>query len=264
MLVVDDHPVNRLVTVRLLQQLGYPADVASDGDEAVRMAHRYPYDCIVMDCQMPGIDGYEATRLIRATERDRRTPIVALTAHADPADRRRALDAGMDDYITKPVGTRRLAEALGRWTPLPESGTELARRVAAWAASAARAQREEADDWDPARLRQLEALDPDIAEAAVRMFEEATPTALDVLRLAVARADAGEIARTAHGIIGSAVQVGAMQVAARARRIEDDARAGRLDALEAAVDALEQAHAAAAKALETAHVADRSEEPPRP
>ena len=116
-LVAEDNPVNQCVTVRMLEKLGYVADVARDGREAVRMAHGTPYVAILMDCHMPNVDGYEATRQIRqALSADGCPPILAMTAAGDAGDRQRCLSAGMNDYLSKPVQMPVLRDMLERWT----------------------------------------------------------------------------------------------------------------------------------------------------
>jgi CheY-like chemotaxis protein len=118
-LVAEDNPVNQRVAVRMLERLGLGADVASDGHEAVQSYARQPYAAILMDCQMPELDGFEATAQIRAREgTGRRTPIVAMTASAMRGDRERCLEAGMDDYISKPITIESLSAVLERWLSL--------------------------------------------------------------------------------------------------------------------------------------------------
>jgi signal transduction histidine kinase/CheY-like chemotaxis protein len=118
-LVAEDNPVNQRVAVRMLERLGIGADVASNGYEAVQSFSRQPYAVVLMDCQMPELDGFEATARIRAREGSgRRTPIIAMTASAMRGDRERCLAAGMDDYLAKPVTIDNLRTALKRWLPL--------------------------------------------------------------------------------------------------------------------------------------------------
>ncbi|HRI09542.1 MAG TPA: response regulator, partial [Nannocystaceae bacterium] len=102
-LVVEDNAINQRVASLMLERLGCRVDVAADGREALDMVGQIPYDLIFMDCQMPEMDGFEATRAIRRGEAERRLPIAAMTAHALPDDRRRCIDAGMDEYLSKPV-----------------------------------------------------------------------------------------------------------------------------------------------------------------
>ena len=116
LLVVEDNEVNRVVILGQLSGLGYRADAVENGLEALTALDRHPYDLVLMDCQMPELDGYEATRRIRARESDdRNVPILAVTAHAMKGDREKCLDAGMDDYLAKPFQTEQLATLLARW-----------------------------------------------------------------------------------------------------------------------------------------------------
>ncbi|MCC7372131.1 MAG: GAF domain-containing protein [Chloroflexi bacterium] len=118
-LVAEDNAVNQRVAVRMLERLGYRADVVSDGREAIQSSQRQPYAAILMDCQMPDVDGFEATAAIREHETSgHRTPIIAMTASAMQGDRERCLTAGMDDYLSKPVQIDALRAALERWAPL--------------------------------------------------------------------------------------------------------------------------------------------------
>ena len=112
-LVTEDNEVNRKVAGHLLEHLGYQADFAVDGSEAVAAVDRRDYDLVLMDLQMPVMDGLEATRRIRARQ-GRQPHIAAMTAHAVVGDRERCLDAGMDDYLSKPLQIEQLVAALER------------------------------------------------------------------------------------------------------------------------------------------------------
>ncbi|MTJ80805.1 MAG: PAS domain S-box protein, partial [Telmatospirillum sp.] len=116
-LVAEDNAVNQQVAVGLLKTLGHSADVAHDGREAVGLVDRCDYDLVLMDIQMPDMDGIAATRTIRANHRDGRPVIVAMTANATSADRKACREAGMDDFIAKPIDRKKLGAVLRRWSP---------------------------------------------------------------------------------------------------------------------------------------------------
>jgi len=118
-LVVEDSPANQMVAVAMLKRLGLRSDVVGDGAEAVAAVTRVPYDAVLMDCQMPVLDGFEATRRIRAEARpdQPRLPVIAMTANVLDGERDRCLAAGMDDYLAKPVRLTDLAQTLRRWVP---------------------------------------------------------------------------------------------------------------------------------------------------
>jgi signal transduction histidine kinase/DNA-binding response OmpR family regulator len=134
-LVVEDNPINQKVTVHMIEKLGYRVDVAGNGREAVEALELIPYAAVVMDCQMPEMDGFEATRTIREREAQKRetgderpgtprVPIIAMTANAMPEDRERCLKAGMDDYLSKPIMRKALLAALERWLPAEVASVE--------------------------------------------------------------------------------------------------------------------------------------------
>jgi len=126
-LIVDDNPVNQIVAARAVHNLGYLAEVVSSGEAAVEAIHRAEFAAVLMDCQMPYLDGYQTTEQIRKLEAQgparRRTAIIAMTANATESDPDRCREAGMDDYLTKPLHKAALSAALQRWTRRPPAVT---------------------------------------------------------------------------------------------------------------------------------------------
>ncbi|GAA3446570.1 hybrid sensor histidine kinase/response regulator [Planomonospora venezuelensis] len=121
LLLVEDNELNQMAAMEVLTLLGYHADLATNGQEAIAMAERTQYQAILMDCQMPVMDGYTATTVLRRREgKERRTPVIALTAGAFAEDRQRCLAAGMDDFIAKPFDCDELASTIARWTERPD------------------------------------------------------------------------------------------------------------------------------------------------
>lgn len=126
-LLAEDNPVNQRLFRTILTRPGYTVDIAADGRLALQLAAENRYSAILMDCQMPNMDGYQATEALRIREGpERHTPVIALTASAMATDRERCLEAGMDDYLTKPLHAADLAAALTRWRREPSGTSNLA------------------------------------------------------------------------------------------------------------------------------------------
>jgi len=233
-LVAEDNAVNQLVIETMLDKRGFAVDVASDGAEALAHLAHGTYAAVFMDCQMPNVDGYEATRRIRAHERDgERMPVIAMTAHAMKGDRERCLAAGMDDYLSKPLRPEALSAVLERWLGVaPPAGTPAG---AAEAASDALV--------DEARMRTFRDDYPDIVDQLVDLFLQSTPPLLDELHAALDGDDGKELRRAAHKLKGSCQNVGATFMATLCKSLEQGDRDARetLSELDAALAPTEAA-----------------------
>ncbi len=248
-LVAEDNRVNQKVAVSMLEKLGYTADVAGDGVEAVEALTRLEYDVVLMDVQMPEMDGLEATRRIveRFTPAER-PYIVAMTANAMAGDRERCVQAGMHDYLAKPVRIDELAAALGRCVArqaesggAPGAVSEPAAPPTPIAAAPSAAGGEAADGLDAAALARLrDELGDELMRSILESYVEDTPPLLDALRAGVGAADADAVRRAAHDVKSTSRTVGALAAALLAERIEAAARGGEV-ADEAEVDRLANA-----------------------
>lgn len=190
-LVAEDNPVNQKVTLHQLQKLGHYGDAVANGREALESLDRLDYDLVLMDCQMPVMDGYAATAELRRRERGpRRTWIVALTAHALEGDREACLLAGMDDYLSKPVRPGELRAALARFVTRDQPAVDLA---------------------GLADLTEIDESGAMLAEL-IELFFENSPSLLARARTAVADRSASELAQAAHSLKGSCANFGATRL----------------------------------------------------
>ena len=250
-LVAEDNEINQLVALGLLEALGYDADVAENGERAVAMAAEGDYAAILMDVQMPRMDGYTAARRIREAEPEGvRVPIVAMTASAVIGERERCEAAGMDDFLTKPVNSERLSSTLRAYV------------VAAAIAHDERSH--DAGDETPLIARESSVLDESRLEELTEMGDRArmlvlravdnfvsrVPEVLEELRGAVARHDAEELRAVAHGFRGSALNLGVARAAEIALDLELLAEHGQVDSGGPLVTELEQALVDAVAALD--------------
>lgn len=223
-LLVEDNPVNQQVAAEMLSRLGRKAEIAGNGQEAIERLGRVGYDLILMDCNMPIMDGYEATRRIRALETDHRMPIIAMTAATGEDEQRRALDAGFSDFLYKPVRLEALAAKIEQWTqpvnatsaqPTPESGspeTALAPR----------------ETFSLAALRELHDSVGDVTYRMLESFIEDTPVYLDSLKAALLEGDARRLYEIAHTLKGSASNFGAAPFIEVVMALEAKGKAGEL------------------------------------
>jgi len=218
-LLAEDNAINQKVALRLLERLGYGADVVGDGRQALARLDHAAYDVILMDVQMPEMDGLEASRAIcarwAASERPR---IIAMTAEAMQGDRDKCLAAGMDDYIVKPVTLDRLAAALANCRPL-------AAATAPEAAAAPPVEKQRIAAGTALDRDVLDQLREDLGGTAalrevIRSFLDQTPSVLSALRDAAARADVPSIRRAAHMIKGTSSILGARELSEQCAEIE--------------------------------------------
>ena len=220
-LLVEDNLVNQMVARRMLQQFGCDVTAAVDGREAVQMALDNAFDVVLMDCQLPEMDGYEATQVIRAGEAER-VPIIALTAHAVAGERERCLAAGMDDFLSKPLRREALVTALQRWLPLDAAAVEHQPQAAL-------------EGLDPEMIDQLWTLDagrPGFFRDLVASFASTCDELIESLPMAVTRQEDDVVARSAHRLKGTAANFGATRLSACCASLEDAAKEGRWDAAE--------------------------------
>ncbi|HZO83373.1 MAG TPA: PAS domain S-box protein [Candidatus Binataceae bacterium] len=224
-LLVEDNPINQKVTLAQLKRLGYEADGASNGREALQAIERTAYDAVLMDCQMPEMDGYEATRELRRREAGKRhTVVIAMTAYGLAGDREKCLAAGMDDYIAKPVRKEQLAQILQRWlAPKPQSA------VATPAAPAGAPGADGEALFDVAVLGALRGEGKEFFTELTEMFNAEVPASLGQLAEAFAKGDAGAVATVAYRIKGAAAIFGARRMQEQAAAIEQTARAGSME-----------------------------------
>jgi len=221
-LVVEDNDVNQLVAVRTLEKLGYRVDLAANGAEALAAVERSAYAAILMDCQLPGMDGFDATRRLRALEGPlRRSVVVAMTASAMPGDRDKCLEAGMDDYVPKPIDPAELDAVLRRWISRARPGTGSA------AAEGPETAVTPIDEGVLAGLRAFEnSGSPGFLKDVIDRFLQSLPRRLASLREASEAEDAPTLERGAHGFKTSCATLGARRMSALCVQIEALARAG--------------------------------------
>jgi signal transduction histidine kinase/CheY-like chemotaxis protein len=221
-LIVEDNPVNQQVAAGWLKRLGYRADVAANGLEALEALQRITYAAVLMDCQMPEMDGYQATAEIRRREGGRRrTPIIAMTANAMHGDRERCLAAGMDEYVAKPIRIAELETVLRR-AILGETPGESASTPHVHEPEAVEDNGGAVIDWTV--LGRLEKLNrPGKANELARLvgfFIEDTPPRLSAMREAAARQDGAALKEVAHALRGASLHFGAREMVAVCDQLE--------------------------------------------
>ena len=224
-LVVDDHAVNRQVLLHQLGMLGLNVDAAADGAEALALWQPGRYAAVLADIHMPGMDGYSLTAAIRAREAELaapRTPIVAVTANAMRGEKERCLEAGMSDYLAKPVTMARLRAKLQRWMSLvpPDAGEMSGLAI------------------DYASLRIWMGEDEAAVSALLTSFLDSALEAQREIEAALARSDLPTLIAVGHKLSGASLGVGARELAEAAARLQEAARVGKRSECHLCFDAL--------------------------
>lgn len=258
-LVVDDHTINQQLAELMLERGGHRVDTVSNGQEAVDAVSRQHYDLVLMDCQMPEMDGYEATREIRRREamhvqregvhennRERvagvwkanegrqgteHVPIIAMTANAMQGDREKCLAAGMNDYVAKPIKAQELLQVLARWLKHKSSETDSAnfsqdmdKKPPDFKAE------DQSQSLDPATLEELRKLGgPELVIRLVRQFVVDAQASLEAILQAVGGGDAESLVKVAHGLKGISGNLGAQTLGVLAAELEQEATSRNLD-----------------------------------
>ncbi|MEW6520523.1 MAG: response regulator [Thermodesulfobacteriota bacterium] len=237
-LVVEDNSTNQQVALGILARLGLHADAVANGAEAVRILETIPYDLVLMDVQMPVMDGYEAARQIRrgGAILNPRIPIIAMTAHAMQGDRERCLAAGMNDYLAKPVSSPEVAVKLSRWLGAGAGGRSRRRQAGEYGAQAAG--KPVVFDLQTMLQRLLD--DRALARTVIEGFLQDIPRQLQVLQEQLAGEDAAVAERQIHTIKGAAANVSGECMQAVAQEMEKAARAGDLALVRQRMSELEE------------------------
>jgi two-component system sensor histidine kinase/response regulator len=236
-LVVEDIITNQLVARGMLKKLGVHIELAANGKEAIELLRQVPIDLVFMDCMMPVMDGYEASRAIRSSGSqvlDHQVPIVAMTANAMRGDREKCLESGMDDHIAKPVDPTKLEQVLGRW--LPESCKQAPGNAPAGDAATVfereqpvvshtpdrRSGQEPVFDYDTLNQRMMN--DLELMRSVGEIFISDMTSQIDQIKEWIKQADTEQIRATAHKIKGASANICGMALSAQARRAEDFAK----------------------------------------
>jgi len=246
-LLVEDNTMNQLVATKIVEKLGYTVDVAENGIEALAAIAAGSYAAVLMDCQMPEMDGYEATRQLRLLEREggSRLAVIAMTAAAMDGDRERCLAAGMDDYVTKPVRSAAVDAVLTKWIDGADGDID---------AVPSAVEGPETDfPLDPERLatlRELDGGDGELLNAVVSEFVGDSTRQLVDVSTAVRQGDPDLVVRTAHTLRGASANLGATTLADLCGELEALARAAALAMAPDLLDSIRAEHLRVCSALD--------------
>ncbi|MEH2104807.1 MAG: ATP-binding protein [Nostoc sp.] len=234
-LLTEDNLVNQKIALKQLKSLGYSADIANNGKEALQLLEKIPYDLILMDCQMPILDGLETTKQIHRWQESsfasgRRPVVIAMTANAMKQDKQMCLDAGMDDYLSKPVMKENLAAMLEHW----KSVIFRAKEIAATQQTVSTTDVDSVDlpiDWE--RLHQLSENNPEFELELLQIFVEDIQPRLEVIKIAIASHDFEQLTLQTHQIKGASINMGVTTMYLAAEKLEqlayDQERRGTTD-----------------------------------
>lgn len=221
-LIAEDNPVNQKVALLQLTTLGFNGHAVANGKEAVEAILSGKYDLVLMDCQMPEMDGFQATKAIRMgeTHSGGRIPIIAMTAHAMDGDRERCISAGMDDYISKPVDAKKLQKVLAKWmrkgaeperAPAPVLNKEVEDEIPTHTISE-----------DPLNIARLQrTCGDDVAREILEVYVSAAETLLDSIDVERTKRDARAVESLAHQLQGSSAAIGAAEMQRLSTKLEE-------------------------------------------
>ncbi len=224
-LVADDNRANQKVAVAMLERLGCEVTVAGNGAEALQLALRNPFDLVLMDCQMPVMDGYEATQKIRKYDKETaRLPIIAMTANNSAEEKQRCMDAGMDGFLPKPLRLEELQTLLATWfaEDSPAEGESSGSPIT------------DGSGYAPVvierrTIQELRSSVGEVVDSMIKAFLEDTPVYLKSLKHSVATGDAKQLRELAHTVKGSAANFGATEVVALSKELEEIGGSGSVD-----------------------------------
>ncbi|HVE55260.1 MAG TPA: response regulator [Pyrinomonadaceae bacterium] len=228
-LIVEDNSVNQLVARNMLKNFGYHADVAANGREALHALEIIPYDLVLMDCQMPEMDGYEATREIRARAwESAQTPIIALTAHATAGEREKCLNAGMDDYLSKPVEKESLRQMVAQWLTKSENKKNIVSSGNAGETKTAELKETAVPAVDFATLDEITDNDAEMKREVVEIYLTQTVGNLSDLKQAISVSDSQSLYEIAHKTVGGSALCGMTAIVEPLRKLEQLGRDGKV------------------------------------
>lgn len=216
-LAAEDNPVNQKVIAKLLASFGLRYQLAANGQEALDLLAKESFDLVLMDCQMPVLDGYQATRALRIREREQnlpRTPVIALTAHAGQGEREKCLACGMDEYLSKPITRRALEQMLVRFLGTPVGAKNLSPQYSLFDRHLA--------------LQNLDG-DEELLTELIALFQDEAPKRLAAVQEAQRQGDLAALREAAHALKGMAAQIGALRLKEQAAALEQAAKEGRGD-----------------------------------